>query len=89
MIDPGHKKITISRQCDLIGISKVSYYYESKRDDSYSQMIMNLIDERITKMPFYGVPRITAGRRHGQNSGKRLRDCRGTGNESLYKGGHF
>ncbi|HUM82001.1 MAG TPA: IS3 family transposase, partial [Methanothrix sp.] len=59
MIEPKHKKITISRQCDLIGISRASYYYESQRDDSYNQLLMNLIDEQFTKTPFYGVPKIT------------------------------
>jgi len=59
MIEPKHKKITISRQCDLIGISRASYYYESQRDDSYNPLLMNLIDEQFTKTPFYGVPKIT------------------------------
>jgi len=57
MIEPGHKKITIGRQCDLIGIPRASYYYESNRDDSYNDLIMKLIDEQFTKTPFYGVPR--------------------------------
>ncbi len=59
MIEPKSKKITISRQCDLLGISRASYYYESQRDDSYNQLLMNLIDEQFTKTPFYGVPKIT------------------------------
>ncbi len=59
MIEPRHKEITVSRQCDLIGLSRASYYYESQRDDSYNQLIMKLIDEQFTETPFYGVPRIT------------------------------
>jgi putative transposase len=59
MIEPGHEKIAIGRQCELLGLSRASYYYESRRDDSYNDLLMNLIDEQFTKTPFYGVPRIT------------------------------
>lgn len=59
MIEPGNDKMTVIRQCDLLGLCRASYYYESVRDDSHNQLIMNLIDEQFTKTPFYGVPRIT------------------------------
>jgi len=41
MIEPGNDKITVSRQCDLLGLCRASYYYESVRDDSYNQLIMD------------------------------------------------
>ena len=87
MIEPKHKKITISRQCDLIGISRASYYYESQRDDSYNQLIMNLIDEQFTKTPFYGVPRITESLRikgHTVNPKRVRRLMRKMGLEAIY-----
>ena len=56
MIEPKHKKTSISRQCDLIGLTRASYYYAPKGDDGYNQQMMNLIDEQFTKTPFYGVP---------------------------------
>jgi putative transposase len=59
MIEPDHEKIAISRQCELLGLSRASYYYESQRDDTYNNLLMNLIDEQFTKTPFYGVLRIT------------------------------
>ena len=59
MIDLAHREITVSRQCELLKLPRASYYYESNRDDSYNELIMNLIDEQFTKTPFYGVPRIT------------------------------
>jgi len=59
MIEPDHDKIAISRQCELLGLSRASYYYESQRDDSYNGLLMNLIDEQFTRTPFYGVLRMT------------------------------
>jgi len=87
MIESKHKTITVSRQWDLIGISRASYYYESQRDDSYNQLIMNLIDEQFTKTPFYGVPRITESLRikgHTVNPKRVRRLMRKMGLEAIY-----
>jgi putative transposase len=59
LIDPGHCMISIHRQCELLDLSKSSYYYQSERDESYNLVLMNLIDGQFTKTPFYGVPRMT------------------------------
>lgn len=87
MIELRHDKITMSRQCDLIGLCRASYYYESVRDDSYNQLIMNLIDEQFTKTPFYGVPRITECLRikgHEVNHKRIRRLMRKMGLEAIY-----
>jgi putative transposase len=60
LIDPGNAMITISKQCDLLSMSRSSYYYGSQKNDSYNQYLMNLIDEQFTRTPFYGVERMTA-----------------------------
>ena len=60
MIDPNHNKITVARQCELLNLSRSSYYYVSGKDDRYNRQLMNLIDEQYTKMPFYGVAKMTA-----------------------------
>jgi putative transposase len=60
LIEPEHAMIPISRQCELLGLSRASYYYRSERDDSYNLRLMNLIDEHFTRTPFYGVARMTA-----------------------------
>jgi putative transposase len=52
--------IPIYRQCELLGLPRSSYYYEPERDDSYNQILMNLIDEQFTRTPFYGVEKMTA-----------------------------
>ncbi len=60
MIDPTNIQIPIYRQCELLGLPRASYYYESQRDDRYNLMLMNLIDEQFTRTPFYGVAQMTA-----------------------------
>ena len=60
MIDPGTTMISMTRQCDLLGLPRSSYYYSSHRDDRYNLKVMNLIDEQFTRTPFYGVERMTA-----------------------------
>ena len=87
MIDLEHREISISRQCELLKLSRASYYYESNRDDSYNELIMNLIDEQFTKTPFYGVPRITESliKKGHQVNRKRIRRLmRKMGLEAIY-----
>jgi len=87
MIEPGNDKITVIRQCNLLGLCRASYYYESVRDDSYNQLIMNLIDEQFTKTPFYGVPRITEclkNKGHEVNHKRIRRLMRKMGLEAIY-----
>ena len=79
--------IPISRQCDLLGLARSSYYYTSEKDDSYNLYLMNLIDEQFTKTPFYGVARMTAWlQRQGQEvNHKRVRRLmRLMGLEAIY-----
>jgi putative transposase len=92
MIDIAHREITISRQCELLGLPRASYYYESNRDDSYNELIMNLIDEQFTKTPFYGVPRITESlikKGHQVNQKRIRRLMRKMGLEAIYPKKNF
>lgn len=87
MIEPEHKRISISRQCELLGLPRVSYYYAPKGDDHYNHVLMNLIDEQFTKTPFYGVPRMTAWLRrqdHEVNPKRIRRLMRRMGLEAVY-----
>lgn len=51
--------ITICRQCELLDLSRASYYYQTGKQDDYNLMLMRLIDEQFTRTPFYGVPKMT------------------------------
>ncbi len=53
-------EIPILRQCELLGISKSGYYYQPQGENPFNLHLMNLIDEQYTKMPFYGVEKMTA-----------------------------
>lgn len=61
MIEPEHREIPISRQCELIGLSRASYYYRPCPDaeEEYNCLLMRLIDEQYTKTPFYGSRKMT------------------------------
>lgn len=87
MIEPRHKRISISRQCDLIGFPRASYYYAPQGDSRYNQQMMDLIDEQFTKTPFYGVDRMTAWLRrqgHAVNPKRIRRLMRRMGLEAIY-----
>ena len=60
MVERDNKTIAVARQCELLGLSRSSYYYGSSRDDEYNLELMRLLDEQYTKVPFYGVRRLTA-----------------------------
>lgn len=52
-----NKQIPITRQVQILGISRSAVYYEP-RVDPYNLKPMHLIDEQYTKTPFYGSRRM-------------------------------
>ena len=60
MIEPHNVNISISRQCELVGLNRSTYYYEHKPDSQLNIELMHRIDEIYTKFPFYGARKITA-----------------------------
>jgi len=60
LVERDNEAIAVARQCELLGLSRSSYYYSSTRDDEYNLELMRLLDEQYTKVPFYGVRRLTA-----------------------------
>ena len=59
MVDPKHPELCIQRQCELLGISRSSYYYEPKEISSEELMLLRLLDEQYMKTPFYGSRKMT------------------------------
>ena len=54
MIEPEHAKLSVRRQCELIGLSRSSYYREPGGESEENLELMRLIDEEYTRHPFYG-----------------------------------
>jgi len=55
-----NEQISISRQCELLELSRATLYYQSRGMDDYNLMLMRLIDEEYMNKPYYGSRRMTA-----------------------------
>jgi len=75
MIDPNHPRLSIVRQCELVAISRSSFYYEGKGETTFNLELMRLIDEQFLETPFFGSRQMTRYfRRRGYDVGrKRIR----------------
>ena len=54
MIDPGHPRLSIVRQCELTSISRSSFYREPTAESEETLRLMRLIDEQFLETPWYG-----------------------------------
>lgn len=59
LIEPGLSEIAIARQCDLLNLSRSTYYSEPAGESFENLLLMKVIDELFTYYPFYGKRRIT------------------------------
>jgi len=60
LIEKQNEKISIQRQCALLGISRASIYYQPVGVSDADKQIMNLIDLIYTAHPYYGNRKIRA-----------------------------
>jgi putative transposase len=60
MVAPGHPYISVRRQCELLGLSRATLYYEPCRESADNLRLMRLLDEQYTRTPYYGTRRMTA-----------------------------
>lgn len=60
LVEPTHRSIPISRQCELLGLARSSFYYELKPETEQNLRLMRMLDQQFTATPFYGVRRMTA-----------------------------
>ena len=54
MIDPGHPRLSIVRQCELAAISRATFYRTPAGESAETLALMRLIDETFLECPFYG-----------------------------------
>jgi len=60
MVEIEHPKLTISLQCEVLSISRSSFYYVPVGESEANLRIMRALDEQYFKTPFYGVLRLQA-----------------------------
>src|SRR3989338_4110515 len=49
-----NKVLSLKWQCEVLGLSRSSFYYQPTAPNPEDVILMNLIDEQYTKTPFYG-----------------------------------
>jgi putative transposase len=88
MVDPKHSELSIVRQCQLLKISRSTYYYDPKGESELNLKLMRMIDKQFLETPFYGSRQMKRYlRRQGYNVGrKRVRRLmRRMGIEAIYQ----
>jgi len=59
MIEPENGRISVRRQCELLGIARSGLYYQPRPESEENLRLMRLLDELYTRWPFYGVEKMT------------------------------
>ena len=54
MIEPGHPKLSLSRQSRLLRVSRSSVYHRPKGESAENLALMRRIDKLFLECPFYG-----------------------------------
>ncbi|HZI76094.1 MAG TPA: IS3 family transposase [Gemmatimonadales bacterium] len=60
MIDRLNEKLSLTRQCQLLGLSRSSLYYHPANDNTEDLALMALIDRQFMETPYYGSRKMTA-----------------------------
>ena len=63
-IDSKEKRLSLKRQCEVLELPRSSWYYQPVPLSQEDVILMNLIDEQYTKLPFYGSRRMVFSLRH-------------------------
>lgn len=59
-MEPEHSRLSIKRQCELLGLARSSWYYQPVGESPENLALMRLLDEQYTETPHYGVRRMRA-----------------------------
>ena len=54
MIDREHQRLSVSRQCQLLAVSRSTVYYRALGESAQTLALMRRIDELYLEYPFYG-----------------------------------
>jgi putative transposase len=53
-VDRDHPSLSIGRQCQLLGLSRSAFYYQSRGENELNLFLMRTIDLEYTAHPFFG-----------------------------------
>ena len=75
MIEPGHPRLSIVRQCELVSINRSGFYHRPAEETPLNLELMRLIDAQFLETPWYGSRQMARHlRRDGYTVGrKRIR----------------
>ena len=59
LIESDHPQLSVRRQCELLGLSRSSLYYQPAPETVDNLRLMRLLDEEYTAHPFLGSRRLT------------------------------
>jgi putative transposase len=54
LVEPENPGLSITKQCELLQISRSSWYYEALGESELNLTLMRLIDEQFLETPYYG-----------------------------------
>jgi putative transposase len=54
MIEPCHLRLSVTRQCELVSISRSGFYYRPAGETPLNLALMRLIDAQFLETPWYG-----------------------------------
>ena len=81
-LDPDHPRLSVRRQCELLGLNRSSWYYEPLGVSAENLALMRRIDEQYLKTPWYGRRRM--GKALGIDDDRAGRLMRRMGLEAIY-----
>ena len=88
IIHRGHPKLSVTRQCKLVGVSRSSVYYRPVGQSGEDLELTSLIDRQYLDRPYYGSRRMSVylkGQGHKVNRKRVQRLMRLMGIEALYR----
>lgn len=59
MIDAEHPQLSVTRQCQLLGLPRSTYYHVAQPEPDENLRLMRVIDEVYTESPFFGSRQMT------------------------------
>lgn len=88
MIEADHPALSVTRQCELLGLARASYYHRPRPEPADNLRLMRLIDETSLAHPFFGSRQMARWlRRQGERVNRKRvqRLMRQMGLEAIYR----